>query len=259
MLPFGNFSYSLYGLASGGQSWATALRDHPQADDQEIYRISLQLILEQPNLFLRGVLYNYSMFFSNTGYGLYSYMGGEGSLATALSYAGLLLLSCVGIGNWLVHRDDPFLGFVLVSALGLLLSVPFLPPTDAFRLRAYAASIFTLALLPAMGLYAVMRGLRLERFSPAGEHPAYAGALGAFSALVTAAVLLGPFAVRGRVDPPRASATRVATPGRPPWWCATNPPSRCKPCPKMPWRSIGRPSFTSAPCVRTSTIFRTSS
>jgi hypothetical protein len=37
IVPFGNFSYSLYGLAAGGKSWAYVHELYPQADDIEIY------------------------------------------------------------------------------------------------------------------------------------------------------------------------------------------------------------------------------
>lgn len=204
ILPFGNFSYSFYGLASGGRSWAYILEGNPQASYLDIYRMAFQLILEQPGLFIKGVLYNTSMFFSNTSYGLYSYMSGEGNAATTLSYWVLLLFSGLGIWNWFLHRDDPYLGFVMVSALGLLLSVPFLPPTDAFRLRAYATSIVILALLPAMGLSGVLTKLNMERpLSPRVADPTFESALGTFSALVLAAVVLGPFAIRAAELPPR--------------------------------------------------------
>ena len=40
----------------------------------------------------------------------------------------------------------------MASAIGVFISVPFLPPTDAYRMRPYAASIVIFAALPAMGL-----------------------------------------------------------------------------------------------------------
>jgi hypothetical protein len=197
VIPFGNFSYSLYGLASGGHSWADVLKLYPAASQSEIYRMAFRLILEQPHLFVKGVLYNYSMFFSpNTNYGLFSYMRGEGNISALVSYWVLLPLSLLGIWHWYRNRNDPFLGFVMVLTSGLLLSVPFLPPTDAFRLRVYATSVVVLALFPGLGLYALLTYFKLERWNPKEISRSSGGALVAYTSFVVMIVLIGPFAVR---------------------------------------------------------------
>ena len=207
-VPFGNFSYSLYGLVSGGNSWAYVLETHPEAGYIEIYKMAFELIFEQPNLLLKGVFHNYSMFFSNTSYGLFAYMGGEGNLSSIISYYALLVLSFLGVWNWFRNRKDPHLGFVMASTLGLLLSVPFLPPTDAFRLRAYATSIVILALLPSMGLHWMITKLNLDKLSSKNEVQTDKYALAAFSVFVTVAVVFGPFTARGTDSPPEFASTK---------------------------------------------------
>ena len=197
VVPFGNFSYSFYGLASGGNSWADVLDIYPQANPTEIYKMAFQLILKQPALLVKGVIYNYSMFFSNTNYGLFSYMSGEGETFSTISYWILLLLSALGVWNWFRYRDDRYLGFVMVSTLGLLLSVPFLPPTDTFRLRAYATSIVILALLPAMGLNIVLTTLKLGKLNPIAVDPSNGKFLTVFSIFIFVIVLSGPYVSRG--------------------------------------------------------------
>jgi hypothetical protein len=211
IVPFGNFSYSLYGLASGGNSWAYVVRVYPNAGYLEIYEMAIRLILEQPNLLVKGIVHNYSIFFSNTIYGLFSYMKGEGNTSSTISYWLLLLLSFLSVWDWFHHRDDLYLGFVMVSAIGLFLSVPFLPPTDAFRLRAYATSIVVLALLPSMGLHYLLSRLRLDGKNGKGAGDLYQHSLAWFSSIVALVVLLGPFMARGtdlapKLDPPRCKA-----------------------------------------------------
>lgn len=196
-VPFGNFSYSLYGLASGGKSWAYVHQVYPGASDLEIYQKAIQLILTQPNLFVKGVLYNYSMFFSNTPYGLFSYMGGEGGISSTVSYWALMILSALGVWSWFRERANPYLGFVIVSAIGLLLSVPFLPPTDAFRLRVYATSVVVLALLPAMGLNTVLTKLKVDNLNPKNVDLNFGYLLGFFSVSVALLVLVGPYLSKG--------------------------------------------------------------
>ena len=159
--------------------------------------MAFQLILKQPALLVKGVIYNYSMFFSNTNYGLFSYMSGEGETFSTISYWILLLLSALGVWNWFRYRDDRYLGFVMVSTLGLLLSVPFLPPTDTFRLRAYATSIVILALLPAMGLNIVLTTLKLGKLNPIAVDPSNGKFLTVFSIFIFVIVLSGPYVSRG--------------------------------------------------------------
>ena len=214
-VPFGNFSYSLYGLVSGGNSWAYVLETYPEAGYIEIYKMAFELILEQPNLLLKGVVHNYSMFFSNTYYGLFSYMGGEGNLSSIISYYALLVLSFLGVWNWSRNRKNPHLGFVMASTIGLLLSVPFLPPTDAFRLRAYATSIVILALLPSMGLYWILTKWKLEKLNPKNDIKTDKYALAVFSIFVTMAVVFGPFIASGTDSPPEFASIKCETGGIP--------------------------------------------
>jgi len=211
VVPFGNFSYSLFGLASGGKSWAYVFEVYPNASYTEIYERAIQLILEKPGLLIKGVVYNYSIFFSNTNYGIFSYMSGKGSAGSNISYWVLLLLLSFGIWNCFQNRNDHLFGFLAVSFVGLLLSVPFLPPTDAFRLRAYATSIVILALIPAMGLDYLLKTLRLERLTQKKNGFIYQGSLAWFSIVIVIMLLFGPFMAKGtdlvtKIDPSMCEA-----------------------------------------------------
>jgi hypothetical protein len=206
VVAFGNFSYSLYGLASGGKSWAYVFEAHPElatladADKSSaVYRLAFDLILHRPNLFMRGVLFNWSMFFSSSGYGAYSFMSGENSFINTLSAYVLFILGGLGLLKWFIKRDDPFAGFVGVSTIGILLSVPFLPPTDAFRMRVFASSIVIFALLPAMGLDFILRRLNLTFLTP--TFPENQTPVVWFSVPLIVLMIAGPFVLKGSEGP----------------------------------------------------------
>jgi hypothetical protein len=201
-VPFGNFSYSFYGLASGGKSWAEVQKTHPEANDWEIYSLAFELIRDQPGLVVQGVLYNWKTFFSNSNYGLFSFMGGETPASATVSYWLLAALSLLGIISWLRNPGDRFACFVMVAAAGVFLSIPFLPPADTFRVRAYAASIVVIGLLPGLGLHFLSRRFQDFPLPPQADFPA-SFALPGFSAIFLGLVLLGPFLLRG-VEPPPA-------------------------------------------------------
>ncbi|MCC7119508.1 MAG: hypothetical protein IT310_13370, partial [Anaerolineales bacterium] len=171
-VPFANFSYTLYGLASGGKSWAYIFSVHPEVlsipepeKTKRIYQLAFDLILSHPLQALQGSFFNWKMLFSDTWYNIYSYVGGENPIVNRLVRWGLYLLGATGIYSWFKDRDDPIKSLIFVSFLGVFISVPFLPPTDAYRMRPYAASIIVLAALPALGLEFILNKLGLKKIN----------------------------------------------------------------------------------------------
>jgi len=167
---FANFSYTLYGLASGGKRWSYIFDVHPELaglsepyQSNAIYRLALEQIRLHPNLLLQGMLYNWRTFFFSLSYGAYSYIFGKYTIVNIAIQCVMFILCIVGVYKWLISKfSDIFSGFVSVSAFGILLSVPFLPPSDAFRMRPYAASIIFFGLLPAMGVVFILEKLNLR-------------------------------------------------------------------------------------------------
>lgn len=158
-VPFANFSYTLYGLASGGKSWTYIFEAHPEVlDIQEpgqsrlIYQLAFELIRTNPIQTVQGALFNWKMLFSDSWYNIYSYMGGENWEVTVITRWSMYILCLVGTVAWFRNRKDPIHSLIIASAIGVFLSVPFLPPTDAYRMRPYAASIVIFGALPAIGL-----------------------------------------------------------------------------------------------------------
>ncbi len=165
---FANFSYTLYGLASGGKNWSYIFTVHPEllnfsepSQSNTIYLLALEQIWQHPSLLLQGMLYNWKMFFSYS-YGAYTFLFGKNMTVNIVVQCGLLILCAVGIYKCLSSKfSDVFSSFAVLSAFGIWISVPFLPPTDAFRMRPYATSIIFFGLLPAIGLILI-----LEKLSP---------------------------------------------------------------------------------------------
>ncbi len=214
---FSNFSYSLYGLASGGRDWKYVLSVHPEllkmhepALSRLIYQLAFEQILHYPGLLLQGILYNYRQFFANTMYGVYSYIARENDLVNPMIYWGMYLLCLLGIVRWLRKPSDPFSSLVVAAACGILISVPFLPPTDAYRMRPYAASMIFSALLPAMGLLFVLDPLkaRLRWISgPDSSIPDHYGLMLGSGLILLLVMTVGPLTVKSLGESPRAQGT----------------------------------------------------
>ena len=84
--PFGNFSESLYGLASGGERWAYVYDQYPELRSmpekerfEQIYRMSFDLIRQNPTGIIQGSLRQWGLLFSDTWFSVYAYVGGENS------------------------------------------------------------------------------------------------------------------------------------------------------------------------------------
>jgi len=209
-VPFSNFSYSLYGLASGGKSWHYVLEIHPELDplqepyvSQEIYRMAFELIKDDPLLLVKGALFNWSMLFSDSWYSAYSFVGGENKVIQDVAQWIIYVLCILGLVKWIRNPRDPLTSLVGVAALGVFLSVPFMPPTDAYRMRPYAVSIIVFGLLPAMGLLSGMEMLKLRFLTPSMTENTDERSLPVFAILLILVTLVGPLVVKASGELPK--------------------------------------------------------
>ena len=126
---FSNYSYTLYGLASGNKGWTQVLNDHPGIDPTEIMSLALRKISSDPSLFLRGVLSSYRDYFTPLGgaftfviYSLYSFRAKANIILWILTLTGLAFAG----SNWKKGSHT----LVLASFIGVFASVTLVPPID---------------------------------------------------------------------------------------------------------------------------------
>jgi len=221
-VPFANFSYTLYGLASGGRSWAYVFQAHPEAlaiqepeQSKRIYQLAFELIRANPMQTAQGALFNWKMLFSDSWYNMYAYIGGENWNINVISRWGMYVLCIVGIFAWLRDRKDPIQSLIMVSALGVFISVPFLPPTDAYRMRPYAASIVIFAALPAMGVSYIINWLKTTPLRGANKIldktaiPPSSSML-AYGFILISVLLIGPILIKSTAKPQSIQTTPCA-------------------------------------------------
>lgn len=213
-VAFENFAWAFYGLASGGNPWTYVFKAHPELGlmkDTEvtpaIYKLAFELILTQPELILKGALYYWRMFFSNTWYNAYAFVAGDNYRVNEWARWGMYLLNGLGIYKWLKDRSNPYASLAMLAALGVLASVPFVPPTDAYRVRLYAATIPFFALLPGMGLSLLVGLIPTRIFKPQSdpalvEYPSASISIALIAVLIAAPILIK---TNGRLpSPPEA-------------------------------------------------------
>lgn len=216
-VPFANFSYTLYGLASGGESWHYVFERYPEleslpADEQSriIYRMAFDLIQQEPGRLIQGAFYNWSMLFSDTWYSAYSFVGGETRIMRNMAQWIVLALCVFGLVRWFRKPGELLMSLVGVSVLGILISVPFLPPTDAYRMRPYAVSMIVFGLLPALGLLFAMERVKIQPTNRPETGSTKPDALLGFTALLVCAALLGPIILNSVGNPPQLASASCA-------------------------------------------------
>jgi len=158
-VAFSNFSYTLYGLAVGGEGWTQVKRDHPEVlklsepqRSQRIYELAVDEIKRNPQGIVQGGVRSWGDFFSTRRSSAFSFVGGKNETANLVGRLGLFALCLCGCWALWRERWGNFSGLLLAGWLGILLSVPFVPPVDSALMRTYAAAIPFLAALPAVGL-----------------------------------------------------------------------------------------------------------
>jgi hypothetical protein len=174
--PISNFSYTLYGIATGGTGWGHVQVAHPEILAMQepelsdyIYARAFEQLQQHPENFF--IAYGNSMqrFFSpqmdNSIVGYIFVVAPFASyelfywLAYILRVAFVLLL-CLG-GIWsMVRWRTPHGALLLCGLVGILTSLSFAPPIDAVRSVKYAATMPFIFLLMVVGLISTLRVLQ---------------------------------------------------------------------------------------------------
>ena len=148
-----NYHNVIYGVVFAG-NWQKAAADIPNYDKMdesaqaaEVYRRIGAAVRSNPSLIWRGAARNWSDFFtrSDAAFGPFSFFRNP---ATEFI---LLMLSAIGL-LWSLPLSDRLSPMVLAACAGIVLSVPFVPTPDADLMRAYAATMPLMMLIPAFSL-----------------------------------------------------------------------------------------------------------
>lgn len=144
-IPFDDFGETLYGLVTGYRGWSALYVDHPGIYGLQAWPLIVESLRQHPGLFLVGIIRAYLDFFTPQTMFQFLYFSPDNQTIT--SY---FLFAC-GVAGVLrtIRRSDVYKPFILMSNLGILLSVPFAPPSDE-GIRALTATMPFFALLPAM-------------------------------------------------------------------------------------------------------------
>ncbi|MCM2313757.1 MAG: hypothetical protein NDJ92_01220, partial [Thermoanaerobaculia bacterium] len=155
-VAFSNYSYTLYGLASGNKGWDLFVREHPNVAENEVMGLAIEKIVANPALLARGMAGAFLDYF-RTARGAFTFLR-AGSAQSTLN-AMLWLLALFGAAYAAFERLRDIAGLSTASMVGVLASLPLLPPIDADGMRVFATTI------PFCALWVITGGRALGRLT----------------------------------------------------------------------------------------------
>ena len=174
--PFANFADSAYGVASGYKGWRYVYQIHPGASAAEKYQHTIELIRNNPQSLLQGISRAYLDFFNPGSYNIFSFLNfhvkegenlylGVAGKEKFFVYIPVFLLAGLGLYSCFKQKGY-WRGLVLYGWLGILASVPFVPPVDA-GIRPYAVTIPLVGFLLGEGCHWIAGMVKIKiNFSP---------------------------------------------------------------------------------------------
>jgi hypothetical protein len=185
---FSNYAYTLYGISDGGSGWEQIYSDHPEilelTEHQAAnfaYQQAIKNIREDPKASLQSVLIAYKDFFSTNHSSAYGFLsGGDLTAFDSVKPVNIIVYRILRILVWCLfllglswlykERKRRVHTLLLWAIVGIIISVPFLPPRDAAIMRVYAASIPFIITIPLMGLNWFLPRFRFIKFESRSNH-----------------------------------------------------------------------------------------
>jgi hypothetical protein len=191
-VPFSNFGETLYGMATGYRSHYSWGYDYPGVDPSKGIPIAVEIIRNSPSTFLYAVVQAYREYLRPTLFFSFIYLPRPQLPAIALLLSGFL---AVGIIRLLGARQTTLARMLFAVIVGILLSIPFVPPVDD-GIRAMITTVPFWALMVGWAL-ADLRAVRSVSEAAWKVELPNINPLLVFSFLMTFAVTLGWLFVRG--------------------------------------------------------------
>jgi len=164
-VAFSNFAHTFYGLVVGGKSWTQIYVDHPGVQEHEMYPLAFEALRQNPFGLVIGIFKAWQDYFNPEAFGAFSFVRfyhGRYPVTTHRIHQVLYWLSYLSFLGCCYRWRKSTNSLMIALTLGIVLSVPFVPPSDADIMRAYAATIPISAALPALVFTPFFRAVKLN-------------------------------------------------------------------------------------------------
>lgn len=130
---FGNFSYAIYGQVRGGAGWHRAIEDLGTRNPSIVYRAALDYFLQHPISLFIGFAKSYWDFFLPGGRSIFPFGNGWQDWRNIIIWLGIMVSLMGGLVHLLKGIRSNLPSMLTAGFIGILLSIPFLPPIDGGR------------------------------------------------------------------------------------------------------------------------------
>lgn len=164
---FTSYLYSLYGMAAGGKGWTYIMSDRPDVFYQmvepertnTIIQIIGTYIRENPFALIKSMLSQYYFFIAKINTSVFSYLFSRVDSYNIAIMAIFYLLTILGVVLLSRKWKNSTALLLLAILIGVLISVPLVPPQDESDMRPYAVAVPIINLFSAVALEWLFRKL----------------------------------------------------------------------------------------------------
>jgi hypothetical protein len=168
---FGNFAWTIYGQVVGGAGYHKAFEVLGVRNPNLILRAAWLFFLAHPFSFFIGMAKAYRDFFLPS-LGIFNFSSsGHLALWDILLWAAATILLLLGIFKAVKKISLPEYSLLIAAFMGILLSIPFLPPIDG-GVRIYASTTPFLFALPAVSVTGIFSDQQNREIGGALMRPA---------------------------------------------------------------------------------------
>ena len=199
------FYLFVYGQAVGGKGFKQAVIDHPELYhnselssteiSNEFYKLAWDAVREDPSKLGGAVLRAWGSFFSLSREGMYGFIGKEGAFSSFVLRLLFFLLAAISIVGTATSFKQSSSALVLAVAVGVVLSIPFVPPWDWPGMRHYAVVIPFFGAYAALGAGYLIQWIRPLTFLISKSEPWLPASLVVYSVSLVALTILAPLLV----------------------------------------------------------------
>jgi hypothetical protein len=194
-VPYSNFSYSLYGLIVGSNWEKVYLELRPELKSlssdleraQKMSGLIWQALRANPFSLVTGCVRAWTMFIGDDF--VFSFV------QSAKVNVTLQILSLIALFNCYRQRQTALASLMIAATVGILLSVPFVPPWDAGT-RPYAATMPFISVLPVLGLTAIAQAMQWHKLLQVSQPQKQRSLLWIFGLSLALLTVGGPIATK---------------------------------------------------------------
>jgi len=151
---YSTFAFIFYGVITQ-TDWTQMLKDYPKMQqllpfqvEQQAYSILWQTLREHPSASIQGIINEWRKFFFDEHFSIFFIQRNEMEMS-------LRVLGSIGLVTCLSKLTKPSASLIIMYALGVIASIPFVGGTSQFRI--YAVTVIIFPLLSAIGLALILQ------------------------------------------------------------------------------------------------------